>query len=489
MPVDPHELFLQAAATPSRSLDMDHIESRARQKKVARAVAAGAALLLIATGGMLVIPDLMNGRDRQTFQPGPTPQPSESAVTERSNTNWTTRVDWDNRYAILYPEEWFAAEESLTPKLVDPRELFTVGSFPLEYRENDCHNMPKPAFDSMSTEGAFLSIQEAGDLKEDMSFPPRKIFSPDEIETTEGFMCLEQEGVDVFWFTFRDSGRNFYALIAVGEDADRRTASAPWFVLNNATFFPAEQSVDRTGAFYPEHYYNGHGFNVMPLVFPDGTRAHMMFPLEMELEDFQMVPYAFVRLGDSGCCALEARFVYGTDRPFLSYAEPSGRTFPGWDGGSVELWEPKQPRDSRLLVYRFGEWRLGVSLHNDRDMPEEEMARFAGSLEGAVTPEGFLALRGHDGLQVLSAPPPIGPGLNLWSVDERQGVLLSHHRCDEQPRFGFGGWTNTNLQRSNGQVSWCQDGQIEIRVNYGKDEGFGQTAIDSLRFLDIEEPE
>lgn len=498
MPADPRDLFHQAAARPSSRLDLDGIYATARSRRLIFIATTVSLVAIVLAASAIAIPKLLgDGANNEPVLPGPAPSTSPTTVTEDSNANWTTRVDWANRYALLYPAEWFAAEESLTPRLVDPKEIFTVGSFLVGYKEGiGCSNMPKSAFDAMTSKDAFLSVQErTGSGRNNNAYPHRKLFSPYEmtadsemkIDPSSGFMCLEQDDVNVYWFPFRDSGRYFYALIAVGKDADQRTASAPWFVLNNATFFPQRPPVDEDGAFRPDHYYNAHGANVMPLVFPNGTRANLHFPLHMGLGDFHMVPMAFIKLGEDDCCALDTRFLYGTTEPLDAFAEPSGKTFTGWDGSPVELWEPKKGGDARMLVFTFGPWRLAVSLHNDRDMSEEDLARIAALLQGTVTPEGFLVLKGHEDLQIMDGDLPLSPQLNLWSLGSRQGVLLSRQPCDDAPlESSF--FTITQLERSNGQVSWCQDGQIEVRVHHAGDEEFAQTAIDALRLLDITEP-
>lgn len=488
MPADPRDLFHEAAAQPSSRLDLDGIYATSRKRRLISIAATISIVTILLAASAIAVPKLLgDGADNEPVVPGPTPSATPTTVTEDSNANWTTRVDWEDRYAVLYPAEWFAAEESLTPRLLDPRELFTIGSFPMSYEESDCARRPKSAFDAMADDDAFLSIQEStGSGASNPDYPRRYLFDPNEIEASEGSACARSD-LDVYWFPFRDSGRYFYALIAVGKDADERTASAPWFVLNNATFFPERPPIDEDGSFFPDHYYNAHGANVMPLVFPDGTRADLMFPLDMGLEDFQLVPMAFVKLGENDCCALDTRFLYGTTEPLDDFAEPSGKRFTGWDGSPVELWEPKKGGDARMLVFTFGPWRLAVSLHNDRDMSEEDMSRLAGLLEGTVTPEGFLVLKGHEDLQVMDGDLPLSPQLNLWSLRSRQGVLLSHQACDDAPlESSF--FTITQLERSNGQVSWCQDGQIEVRIHHAGDEEFAQTAIDALRLLDITEP-
>ena len=52
--------------------------------------------------------------------------------------------------------------ETVRLVLSDPRELLSVGTFPLAYRQSACNHMPDGALRSMGAADGFVSVQERG---------------------------------------------------------------------------------------------------------------------------------------------------------------------------------------------------------------------------------------------------------------------------------------------------------------------------------------
>jgi hypothetical protein len=145
--------------------------------------------------------------------------------------------DEDAGFSVIYPDVWFRAEESLTPGLVDPVELFSIGSFPLEYRETDCAHKPMSALEDMGSSDVLVSVMEStGATNGKGAFPPR----PKSLKKTETsrLECVPGD-VDAYWTTFSDSGRNFYALAAFGKSASPGLQDEAWAVLDSLRFDPA----------------------------------------------------------------------------------------------------------------------------------------------------------------------------------------------------------------------------------------------------------
>jgi hypothetical protein len=164
-------------------------------------------------------------------------------------------VDLGRGVSLEYPAGWTLAEESLTPILVDPREILSIGTFPLRpggAAPTDAY-LPGHAIADIGPGDVLLTVQE-GRASRSSSFadrPPR--FGPDAVCEADDRACVDGialriEALRAWWIPFRDpvSGRAFYAFVAMGEDAYRDPArsSAAWRILDSMEFDVARQPVD-----------------------------------------------------------------------------------------------------------------------------------------------------------------------------------------------------------------------------------------------------
>lgn len=134
-------------------------------------------------------------------------------------------------FSVVYPKVWHRAEASLTPSLADPVELFSIASFPLRYRQTDCANMPKSAFEDMGSQDVFVSIQEASGAERNDGFFEKRSES---LRTSKEWRleCVP-EGLTSYWIPFRDHDRVFYALAIFGADASLGWIDEAWGVLDS----------------------------------------------------------------------------------------------------------------------------------------------------------------------------------------------------------------------------------------------------------------
>jgi hypothetical protein len=80
----------------------------------------------------------------------------------RDADQWTTTVNKSHGFTVSLPPGWQLSAESLTPDLLDPRELMSAATFPLAYRRGRCNHMPDGALRAMGPADAFVTIQERG---------------------------------------------------------------------------------------------------------------------------------------------------------------------------------------------------------------------------------------------------------------------------------------------------------------------------------------
>jgi hypothetical protein len=160
----------------------------------------------------------------------------------RTPTAWTTHRSADWGYAVGFPESWQRATESLTPRLTEPREILSLGTFPMRYAERDCEHVPTAALESMSEEDVLLTILERGAAgrSEWEGFPPRPAsfaFEPD--RGSEAPWCVRRpvRFVD-HWFGFTDAGRHFHVLVALGHSSPAELREQAYRILDTLRFDP-----------------------------------------------------------------------------------------------------------------------------------------------------------------------------------------------------------------------------------------------------------
>lgn len=131
---------------------------------------------------------------------------------------WTTFHDPRNGLSVRFPSSWHRARVSLTPDLVDPRELLSLGSFPLSARPRGrCAQFPAPAMLRAGPRDVFLTIQErSGPASGD--YPARRRpFALGRAGESEAEACgASARAWHSYWIAFRDAGRPFYALVLIG---------------------------------------------------------------------------------------------------------------------------------------------------------------------------------------------------------------------------------------------------------------------------------
>jgi hypothetical protein len=152
--------------------------------------------------------------------------------------------------AVPLPAGWRIAPRSLTPNVTDPHEVVSLGTGPMPAAARDCAHMPGRAIDHTAPAGAFVSLQErsrtvaaAADAAADpdplRGYPPRparwKLLPA---AAAEGFVCVTASRVQVWWRPFRENGRAFYLLVAIGRDAPAARRAQALAVANGLRIAP-----------------------------------------------------------------------------------------------------------------------------------------------------------------------------------------------------------------------------------------------------------
>lgn len=162
---------------------------------------------------------------------------------ERTPPGWTTFEDPERGFSVALPPTWRRAERNLTPHLGRPGrpyELLSAATFPLR-PGGPCAHMPAKALRQMSLRDVFVSIQEhGGGIRAEAPLRPRPFPLPQSRRRrTDPAICTDRGPRFRYSFKlFRDAGRAFYAIVAVGQSASNVERSNVVRVLDSFRFEP-----------------------------------------------------------------------------------------------------------------------------------------------------------------------------------------------------------------------------------------------------------
>ena len=205
---------------------------------------------------------------------------------------------------------------------------------------------------------------------------------------------------------------------------------------------------------------------VLPLTFPDGTRAALSYPPRLALAELGVVPSSSASLGPDGRDLLVAHAGRHAFATALDGGTPPRRraTFRGAHGTRVPFYDLS--RGPHYLAFQFGGWAVlvwdrpggGASLTRAR------RARWARHLTGRETATGFLRLRGTGRLRLARRDEHAGPRLELGRLDARW-ISLAIERCrlrDDEVRIVSG--RRVSWQPGSGFASWCLSRSVSIQA-------------------------
>ncbi len=150
--------------------------------------------------------------------------PAAAEPTLPSQLEEVREVVWrdDERgFSVTHPDTWQRAPSSLTPYLSDPLELLALATYELRPGGDRCSHQPVNAVEDLGPTDALLVIFERAQPFTADGYPPR----PSRLDLTQDTnrFCVSGTRRSDSWFAFGESGRAFYALVAVGEDVTNET--------------------------------------------------------------------------------------------------------------------------------------------------------------------------------------------------------------------------------------------------------------------------
>lgn len=150
------------------------------------------------------------------------------------------------------------------------------------------------------------------------------------------------------------------------------------------------------------------GDEVLPVVFPDGTRAEVRYPAELNLDELGSRPFQGMWV-DGRHRQLIAP--YGGEVEITRGGEPIRNYAP-----NVTLWPRQAGAYGQVLLFSFDKWRLAM-YDRGQGLTFDQRVTVAENLKGEVTEEGYLVLSGGEGVRLANAGEiergePVGP--QLW---------------------------------------------------------------------------
>jgi hypothetical protein len=226
--------------------------------------------------------------------------------------------------------------------------------------------------------------------------------------------------------------------------------------------------------FIPQTYREGDRV-VMPVTFPDGSTAEVLYPPEVDLASMGIRPYI-------AGCGRDFNFFYRYYPHGMEYDgdRPLG-IYEGAKGSEVTLWKGRHGVDL-YFRFRFEDWTVLMYDYAD-GLTERQRAACTRALHGRQITEGFLVL------SMPNPPPSITPlaesgrqlsRSELMFGDLDPGLLLFPGQCRPSPDDGA-------VDRSNGNpetfASWCDPAaSMTVHAYDDQDPDFIHAVREGLEF-------
>jgi hypothetical protein len=166
------------------------------------------------------------------------PSPSIEGPGDGRCCNFSYR-DEELGFSVAYPDDWTRATEPMT-KLVNPREILTLSTIPLDVDEGqlgDC--APVEPLSRLGPMDVLIHVQErqfAEPGPDSKDYPERPAeLGMDDLDGPEALECW---GNGIHRTTFSDSGRAILVYVALGEKVTPDWYDAPSEVLDSLHFEP-----------------------------------------------------------------------------------------------------------------------------------------------------------------------------------------------------------------------------------------------------------
>jgi hypothetical protein len=249
---------------------------------------------------------------------------------------------------------------------------------------------------------------------------------------------------------------------------------------------------DHDGAFIPRAHRDGRSV-VLPLVFPDGTEANLLYPPELDLAGLGVSPSSSGELQGKSrdperndVVGRDFWILHGDLRDVLAKLD-GGRPprllakYEGAEGRTVGFWDLRS--EGPYLGFQFGRWAVLVYDYADNgEMTDSERASWASSLSGRETTEGFLILEASGPLRLARAGEHAGPELRFGDSPDH-GLSLFPGKCALFRNRHDAVAGVRRVDRSPGFANWCLSPWMEAQATGS--ESFVDALLRNLEIGDV----
>jgi len=223
---------------------------------------------------------------------------------------------------------------------------------------------------------------------------------------------------------------------------------------------------------------------VLPVVFPDGTTAELVYPPEMDVAGLGVRPYW-------AACGRDLGFYYhdpyGTlyeGEPVQSWTRPDGQTVSVWNAVDKEQGVDGVP--IVYLIFHFGEWTVRLfDYGGSAAMSDDERRACAMGLSGSTTEDGWIIMSGSQGTRVGGDEPE----LEFGGLGQKEPfVLFFPGPCEPESDASEDLPTidGVPVSRAHGFASWCHPGEMmRIHVYFSGEPTFVEHLVRELEVRDV----
>ncbi len=274
-------------------------------------------------------------------------------------------------------------------------------------------------------------------------------------------------------------------------------ADEPVAVADEKAAAESRETGSRDGdlGFMPAIYREGDRV-VLPITFPDGTRAELVYAPELEIAELGVFPYSSGELRRINPTPSRGKSVardfvirYGDLDEFIA-ARNEGKPprlvaqYEGADGQPVGLWDFGWNDTAHYLGFQFGRWAVLVYdyIAEPAAMIEAERASWAASFAGRETDDGFLVLEGSNSLRLPGAGEHAGPQLTFSAAEPSRALLVFPGECRASPDQTLL-VDGKRVSRHGGFASWCLSDSMRIHAEGRRD--FIDSLVRGLEVRDV----
>jgi hypothetical protein len=150
----------------------------------------------------------------------------------------------EHRFTATLPPGWELASRSLTPTMSNPLEILAAGTVrEMRPAESSCGHMPVGALERMGPRDALVTVYERYGEPRFPARPDRFALAAKDEQSDAKECARNGDQLEAYWFGFRDAGRGFHVLVALGRDASPERREEALALLDSLRFEPGPQGV------------------------------------------------------------------------------------------------------------------------------------------------------------------------------------------------------------------------------------------------------